>query len=526
MKRIAAATVFGLILCDLVSLRASNITAASCNARDVQAALNLAQPGDTVNIPAGTCRWTTGIDWFTVPANVTIRGAGNGSLGGGDQTVIIDDFQSTHALIRLIPSTTGVLRITGITFQGGNSGDNVKDEGMLALGQVSSRATIRLDHSHFIHNTYSTSAARLGSSASFAAYGVVDHNIFDQGNNAVRFFGVPSAFQRWAEPTALGGPDFIFVENNTFAERLSNDCQGGGRFVFRYNTFTNVGIQVHPTGGSQQRGCRAWEIYGNKFQGVMDPPVFSVFFVSSGTGVIWGNSVTTAGYKNFVSAYSMRRSNYTYTAVPPPSGWGYCGASFSGTGSNWDGNRDATTGYPCLDQPGQGQGDLLVGDFPNVTNAATGCTSSQPCAWPRQALEPVREWLNLPFTPAPGYGGSFWSSRDPEVLQANRDYYLYTASFTGASGVGSGPRSSRPATCTVGTAWWSTDQGSWGSTSSFTGQPSGVGTLDVCSATNVWTNSTYTPYTYPHPLTLSGDNPNPTVPAPPANLKVSPGDSF
>ena len=93
MGRVAAAAVFGSLLSEAINLGASSITAASCSASDVQAALNQAHAGDTVNIPAGTCHWTTGLLW-TAPANVTIRGAGDSSLGGGDRTVIVDDFEA------------------------------------------------------------------------------------------------------------------------------------------------------------------------------------------------------------------------------------------------------------------------------------------------------------------------------------------------------------------------------------------------------------------------------------------------
>jgi len=47
------------VLLALVSVaQASTITAASCGASAVQAALTQASAGDTVFIPAGTCSWT------------------------------------------------------------------------------------------------------------------------------------------------------------------------------------------------------------------------------------------------------------------------------------------------------------------------------------------------------------------------------------------------------------------------------------------------------------------------------------
>jgi hypothetical protein len=102
---------------------------------------------------------------------------------------------------------------------------------------------------------------------------------------------------------------------------------------------------------------------------------------------------------------------------------------------------------------------------------------------------------------------------DATRLVANRDYYQYTGSFNGTVGVGSGTRAARPATCTEGVAYWSTDQGgNWHTTNGTAND----GTLDVCTATNTWTNAQYTPYTYPHPLNAG------TVAAPsaPTNVRI------
>ncbi len=57
---------------------ANTLTAASCNVADVQAAINSAAEGDTVTIPPGTCVWTSGV---TISGKgITIQGAGSGRI--------------------------------------------------------------------------------------------------------------------------------------------------------------------------------------------------------------------------------------------------------------------------------------------------------------------------------------------------------------------------------------------------------------------------------------------------------------
>src|SRR5207244_2721981 len=71
----------------------ATINAASVSYVDVATAVRLASAGDTVVIPPGSANWTQGLVW-TAPANVTLKGAGTSATGGGDQTVIIDNYAS------------------------------------------------------------------------------------------------------------------------------------------------------------------------------------------------------------------------------------------------------------------------------------------------------------------------------------------------------------------------------------------------------------------------------------------------
>ncbi len=167
--------------------------------------------------------------------------------------------------------------------------------------------------------------------------------------------------------------------------------------------------------------------------------------------------------------------------------------------SDWDSNTDST-GYPCLDQVGRGAGDLLASDFPTKVNSTLGSI----IAWPRQALEPVYEWLNT------GTVGSSWVSvfRSPASsanIVANRDYYVghgNTNCNAGAgsctAGVGNGVLASIPANCTAGVAYWATDTNG----------------LYKCASANTWTWY-YSPFTYPHPNvgTLPVNNYSTTFPS-------------
>ncbi len=499
MKRFATGVSFGLILVSLFCARtdAATITAASCSQADVETTLNSAAAGDTILIPAGTCTWTRTTTW-NAPANVTVMGAGNQSvMGGGDKTVIIDNLDRTSSdrgMLNISTNSSGTFRLSGITFRWGG----VYRWGWDGTLRISgSSEQVRVDHCHF-------EFPNAASMTTYNVYGVIDHSVFDNCYIASVYHsqlgGVGNyGDASWASDTDLGTYRFMFMEDNVVtrhsADILSaNDSTSGGRWVARYNTFNNTRVQTHPTGGGQRyRGSRAWEIYGNTYINGLGSTLYDGFWLSSGTGVIWGNhgatvSTPITGYRYLVSLHLMRSdpsSGYAQTGTP--NGWGYCGTSYDGIGSKWDQNTNLSIGYACLDQPGRGKGDLLSGAFPNAINTVTGMI-----AWPRQALEPIYVWSNLFTAPT---DGTVVGNTAPAVFVSNRDYYLDTAGFNGTSGVGSGALAARPTTCTPKVAYWATD----------------TNTLYQCSATNTWVVY-YKPYTYPHPLTqVKG-----TVSVPPA----------
>jgi hypothetical protein len=523
-----------LLLGACISAEAQTINAASCSSTDVQTAFNsVVSSTTTVNVPAGTCTWTSQVT-LIVPAGSTtlsILGAGNlTTTGGGDSTVIVDSYASSNPLLLITSGpASSTVRLAGITFQGG-SANNAKYDGIVQFN--GSSQNIRADHSHFNNTTYSPAVASSLLEFQGCTSGVVDHSIFDAPvgsvNNSVRAYNGGECYgdalgvgdQSWAHNTSLGTANFIFVENNIFNSGAGNDCTKGGRYVWRFNTMNMTGsppsVQTHPTGGGErERGCRAWEIYENTFNAVSGNYINAGFWVSSGTGVFWGNTLPSSsagggtGYRSVISGHEMRYDNSTYAQSAPPSGWGYCGTQMGP--SSWDQNSDST-GHACIDQPGRGVGQLLVNDFPNVLNNSTGTI-----AWPNQAKEPIFEWADA-YSPVPSNPSGIWAEAEPGLVVQNRDYYLGTTdsgtpiTFNGTSGVGAGLLSARPSTCTTGVGYWATDQGSWNRSGS-----GGQGELFVCSTTNTWT-AYYTPYTYPHPLTTGSGG---ATPAAPTGLQAS-----
>src|SRR5262245_2329599 len=95
-----------LTACSLpaVSATAGTITAASCSAQDVQAAVNAAADGAVVSVPAGQCTWTVSVS-LIAGRNIAVQGAGVGA------TLITLDGGVTVAYLRL---GTTASRVTGI----------------------------------------------------------------------------------------------------------------------------------------------------------------------------------------------------------------------------------------------------------------------------------------------------------------------------------------------------------------------------------------------------------------------------
>lgn len=584
-----------LVLLCSAPANAATWNAASCNNTaaqpHIQNAINSASDGDTVVVPAGSCTITQQIQ--IVNKAITIQGAGAGAtiLTSG---MAIQDGYVIPMLYWPTKASSNVSRITGIWFHGGccavgggsgyngalvitgNSGNFRFDHGRLTMtrqGAIRFRDYVRgvLDH-----NTLECNGL------AFFVYADVFHDTW--GNAGA--FGDNS----WATDNTFGTAEALYFEDNVFVGNQGGtwcgfvDGDSGLRAVMRFNdnhdgSYGNHGLET----SGRPRSARHMEYYRNNFSWE------EVFFPGSmairgGTARVFDNHTFNngggVGYAFDINTYRRTDPRYFYP-------WGVCGArtvtqiscsggvatattsqahqlvansgenntylvtiagSFvgnyngtfvvidapslttfrfsatcGGTANNggithkspWDGNTSAT-GYRCMDGSGAGKGNQLGGSHPPFSGYPIN-----------QQLEPVYAWNNT-------VQGSVIATVDGagDVSTANVDYYDYTASFNGTVGIGRGARASRPATCTAGVAYWSTDGGSnWNQESSADHNGHGSnhtlgedGGLDYCSATNTWTNDWYVPYSYPHTLvtgTPTNTSPVISINAPAANFDTT-----
>ena len=528
-------------------------------------------PTCTSTTPGGANTWTSTLT-ISVPITLEGQDSPGGTGGGTGHTVLIDNVTKTPCvdapLISLTASATTGWRLTAFTIQGDAPDPGACSEHLELSGGSHS---FRVDHIAFTnmtttgvitwgdlrgvadHNTFSGASLR-GYLIQHDSWGGVGAN----GDNS------------WAQPDDWGSADAFYVENNDFtslteaSDASSVGCQGGGRCVIRFNTNISV-VGAHGTDTTQrQRGMRHEEVYNNTFNDnrVVVPQAGQY---RSGAVLEFNNTFATTqpGSYGGLQLFEIYREVDGWPPWGPSGGQSACdgnspfddnsssdpyvsGTATSGTSGDtlqdtsksWTANQwvgyslyDATRNlgatiqsntsntlttyaatqngphnwalgdtyqinyvYPCLDQPGRGAGNYISGSPPT------------PAAWPAEVLDPAYGWNNSFNGTTQAVFGTYYTH-----VQANRDFYDYVPSFNGTQGTGVGTLASRPATCTVGVAYWATDQGNWNQSGS-----GGQGELFVCTATNTWTLY-YEPYQYPHPLDTTGTPPNP-----PTNLTATP----
>jgi hypothetical protein len=362
-------------------------TAASCNRSDVNAVINgathTAADGDVINIPSGSCTWTSGI---TVPTGIGITIQGNGAPNSTTATTGASASCSNTVItlsgataFRMTPNYgNSTSRISCIAINYG-SGANIAFS-VLGHCAVSGCPNLRADNLTFTNWTaHPLAGISAGITAVGNMFGVMDHNTITGTGTAylqlvefshASYMGVGSyGDNAWHLPEDYGTQKFLYIENNIFTASGSTENEGsagsltdegGGRVVVRYNNFVsmdnlNFSMGWHGTESSgRPRAARAFEYYGNTWTcaGTCD----QVAGARGGTGLAWGNTVNhPSGSFNYFFTLSTMRTEGSI------GGWGPC----DGSGS-YDGN-DGVSYYAGTIASGGGTTTITVSGNPGWT---------------------------------------------------------------------------------------------------------------------------------------------------------------
>jgi hypothetical protein len=488
MKVSGKILVFILILGGLFAPRCgATVYHSNGSAANVQALHNAALNGDTITLPAGAFTWSSAV---TISKAITLQGRG---IGG---TVIRDAVQSGPLMTwNLVANQAS--RVTGIEFRNGGRTAQASSGIIPINGITYDNRTMRVDHCKFDHLNGTLLVPH-------DVIGVIDHNLFlESGREAIqvwnaRWRGRTFGDGSWADTNHFGTSRFLFIEDNTFyGGPHAIDAYAGARYVARYNTFVNSKHGGHGTESSgRNRGMRAIESYNNRFIGNGNSG--TLIDVRSGVALVHDN-VVSGGTPGLTRTFKLA-CHRMFHRFPF---WG--GADGR---SPWDVNQ---TGGPFYSGTASSGGTLLQW----VTGAGAGWTPNQ---WTGYSIVKTSNLgannfsqitannsNTITFLKAGGYGAnmSFASGHTFSIYKVN--HVLDQPGRSGGSLITGNPPVPPPG--------WNnqiTDPCyEWNNMDTSTGQNVPVHfspAQPIIRLNEHYFNNTqapgYTPYVYPHPLTL------------------------
>ncbi len=298
-------------------------------------------------------------------------------------------------------------RISALTIQGVATDPYICNKGHVVLRGTST--TFRVDHVAFANQQV------VAITIYDATYGVIYQSTFSgkykQGVSVTHdtWGGKAYGDGSWADPIVWGGDKAVYIEDCDFTELDTTQSAGaidafdGARIVFRYNVLHNQNGTSHGADSHQRgRGSRQLEIYNNTYSFDSGHAVAYVQWIRGGTGVVFGNTISTVfGPNSVVQASNCRDADAGCGGGPSYAPWGACNGS-----SAYD--QNSSGGYRCVDQPGSGTSNLISGATPS------------PVAWVGNSLDPIYVWNNT----VNGLARNTVSGSTN--VQNNRDYVLGT----------------------------------------------------------------------------------------------------
>lgn len=426
------------------------ITADSCSNADIQAAIDAAGDGYTVNVPAGAVTWTGNV---TIPSTKGIKliGAGIGETNINQGGV--------YGLSAITRSTNSPIRISGFSFTNCSS---AADGASLVIGDYTIGATDwRVDNCSWGGTT--VQAPKIGVRG--YTFGVFDNCTFTDMRRCVWLdMRLSSETQdpasatirgsySWTQPITYqgrhgGGPAAVYFEDCTINQttwEIFHNMRSGCRVVYRHCTFNGIPtLETHSGCTNGFRNNRWIEVYDNTWN---DCGAWCIIQIRSINGMIYNNTIDATSMSEWlpIDCETLCRSA-TCKGMWPTSN---------------------QTAYPGQDQIGAG--------------IDTGSRTAQSTTEAKLFM-----WNNI------GNGQDRWHVNScaawTGMIESDRDYFLPNTNFAAdpSTGIGYGLLAARPNTgLTADRFYWATD----------------TNTLYRATDPTTW-ETYYTPYTYPHPVTL------------------------
>lgn len=254
------------------------VSANSCSALDVAAAIARAQDGDVITIPNGSCRWPFGIE---TAKQISLRGA---SPGG----VTITHAAGDETLLKMTVGPHHSTRIANLRFlPGSGSGAYVEFAG-------TGMPPLMHDVYFNVPDGQLQQAVRW-----FAKGGVLWRATFestDPGGSQSGCLMVRNPGVRWEAASTMGtldvdGTSNLYIEDSVFRNVGScPDVDDNGRVVLRHSRIIGSSATTH--GSTSAQGGRQVELYGNSYTYPdRTRNINRYFWFRGGTAVITGNRV-------------------------------------------------------------------------------------------------------------------------------------------------------------------------------------------------------------------------------------------
>lgn len=258
------------------------IESASGSRDHLQAAVNTASIGDTVQIPAGNFSFKGSV---VIPAGITI-------VGAGENETILTKLGSFEQPMITIDCSNGEKAFVSDMTLVGLGDESTKDKGIELIDNCKDFRIFNASFKKFGH-----AGVRIRGNTR----GLVDHCTFIDNYRPSLGYGVTVIGDGTWPELELGTENAVFMEDNYFeGSRHAIASNNGSRYVFRHNVIVNnrenaAAIDAHGL-SSWPRGSRSFEIYGNSIDNAIRR--FAGVGIRGGDGVIFNNTITAGSTTN------------------------------------------------------------------------------------------------------------------------------------------------------------------------------------------------------------------------------------